>query len=108
MESHSSGFIIIIICFIFIALLSVRKWRSFLVNRIRLRHLIEKGSTDAKIAQKIRDQHDRLFGAVVLSGTLFTVLASSIGTAMAIDFSGKDKGIILATVVMTIVTVVFG
>jgi CBS domain containing-hemolysin-like protein len=75
---------------------------------MRLRHLIEKGNEHAKIAQKIRDQHDRLFSAVILSGNLFTVLATSIGTAVAIDYFGEDKGIIIATVVITILTVVFG
>ncbi len=107
MDSHSSSFIIIIICIIFLAILSGSEVAFISLNRIRLRHLIEKGSTSAKIAQKIRDEHDRLFGSVVLSSTLFTILASSIGTAMAIDLWGEDKGIIIATVVMTIVTVIF-
>jgi CBS domain containing-hemolysin-like protein len=78
------------------------------LNRIRLRHLIEKGNENAKIAQRIRDEHDRLFSAVILSGNLFTVLATSVGTALAISLLGEDIGIIVATVVMTILTVVFG
>lgn len=108
MESHSSSYIIIIICLIFIALLSSSEVAFISVNRMRLRHLIEKGNEHAKIAQRIRDQHDRLFSAVILSGNLFTVLATSIGTAVAIDYLGEDKGIIVATVVITILTVVFG
>lgn len=108
MDSHSSSYIIIIICLIFIALLSSSEVAFISVNRMRLRHLIEKGNENAKIAQKIRDQHDRLFSAVILSGNLFTVLATSIGTAVAIDYFGEDKGIIIATVVITILTVVFG
>ena len=108
MESHSLSYIIIIICLIFIALLSSSEVAFISVNRMRLRHLIEKGNEHAKIAQKIRDQHDRLFSAVILSGNLFTVLATSIGTAVAIDYFGEDKGIIVATVVITILTVVFG
>ncbi len=108
MDSHSSSYIIIIICLIFIALLSSSEVAFISVNRMRLRHLIEKGNEHAKIAQKIRDQHDRLFSAVILSGNLFTVLATSIGTAVAIDYFGEDKGIIVATVVITILTVVFG
>jgi CBS domain containing-hemolysin-like protein len=75
---------------------------------MRLRHLIEKGSKNAEIVQKIRDQHDRLFSAVILSGNLFTVLATSIGTALAINYFGEDKGIVIATIAITILTVVFG
>jgi len=75
---------------------------------MRLRHLIEKGSKNAEIVQKLRDQHDRLFSAVILSGNLFTVLATSIGTALAINYFGEDEGIIIATIAITILTVVFG
>jgi CBS domain containing-hemolysin-like protein len=92
----------------FIALLSSSEVAFISLNRIRLRHLIEKGDSNAKIAQKIRDEHDRLFSAVILSGNLFTVLATSVGTALAISLLGKDIGIIVATVAMTILTVVFG
>jgi len=108
MDSDSFSIILIIICLVFIALLSSSEVAFISVNRIRLRHLIEKGSSSARVVQKIRDQHDRLFSAVILSGNLFTVLATSIGTAVAIDYAGPDKGIIIATIMMTILTVVFG
>src|SRR4030066_2521935 len=108
MEPGTISFLIIILCLIFIALLSSSEVAFIAFNRIRIRHLIEKGSSSAETAQKIRDQHDRLFSAVILSGNLFTVLATSIGTAVAIDYFGEDKGIIIATVVITILTVVFG
>jgi CBS domain containing-hemolysin-like protein len=78
------------------------------LNRVRLRHLIEKGNHNAKIAQKIRDEHDRFFSAVILSGNLFTVLATSVGTAVSISYLGEDVGIVIATIAMTILTVVFG
>ena len=69
---------------------------------------MEKGNKNAKIAQKIRDEHDRLFSAVILSGNLFTILATSIGTATAITLLGEDIGVIVATIAMTILTVIFG
>jgi len=111
MDPAPISILIIIFCLILIALLSSSEVAFIAVNRIRLRHLIEKGIENAKTAQKIRDQHGQLFSAVILSGNLFTVLATSVGTALAIDFFGKDKediGIIVATVVMTFLTVVFG
>jgi len=108
MNSDLFSFIIIIICLLLIALLSSSEVAFISVNRIRLRHLIEKGNKKAEIAQRIKDQHDRLFSAVILSGNLFTVLATSIGTVIAIDYFGEDRGIILATVIMTFLTVVFG
>ncbi len=108
MDPDPLSFIVIIICIIFIALLSSTEVAFISLNRIRLRHLIEKGNKNAIIAQRIRDEHDRLFSAVILSGNLFTVLATSIGTALSISLLGKDIGIIVATIAMTILTVVFG
>jgi CBS domain containing-hemolysin-like protein len=108
MDPGPLSFLIIIICIIFIALLSSSEVAFISLSRIRLRNLIEKGDERAKIAQKIRDEHDKLFSAVILSGNLFTVLATSIGTAVAIDVLGKDVGVVVATVAMTVLTVIFG
>jgi putative hemolysin len=106
MDPGPLSFLIIIICIIFIALLSSSEVAFISLSRIRLRNLIEKGDERAKIAQKIRDEHDKLFSAVILSGNLFTVLATSIGTAVAIDVLGKDVGVVVATVAMTVLTVI--
>jgi putative hemolysin len=108
MDPSLISLFIIILCIILIAILSSSEVAFIAVSRIRLRHLIEKNNKNAKTAQKIRDQHDKLFSAVILSGNLFTILATSIGTALALHFFGEDIGIIIATVFMTCLTVVFG
>jgi len=77
------------------------------VNKFRIRGLIEKGDKKAKTVQRIIDRHDRFFGAVILSGNFFTVLATSLATAVALHLFGED-GVVVATIVMTILTVVFG
>jgi CBS domain containing-hemolysin-like protein len=108
MDPGPFSVLIIIVCIILVAILSSSEVAFISLNRIRLRNLFEKGDDRARIAQRIRDEHDRLFSAVILSGNLFTVLATSVGTAIAISVMGKDVGIVVATAVMTILTVVFG
>jgi putative hemolysin len=98
----------IIVSLIAIAILSSSESSFIAVNKFRIRHLLEKGDPRAKAVQRILDEHDRLFSVVILSGNLFTVLATSIGTAMAIKYLGRDAGVIAATIVMTFLTVVFG
>ncbi len=108
MEPHSIFSIIIIaLSIIFIAILSSSESSFIAVNKIRIRSLMEKGDSRAKAVQKILDEHDKLFSAVILSGNLFTILATSIGTALALKYFGED-GIIIAIIVMTFLTVVFG
>ncbi len=108
MDPGPISFIIIIICLILIAILSSSEVAFIAVNKLKLRHLIEKGNSRAKTVQKIREEHDRFFSAVILSGNLLTIFATSIGTAIALNFFGEESGIIVATIVMTVLTVVFG
>ncbi|MBI4844829.1 MAG: HlyC/CorC family transporter [Nitrospirae bacterium] len=102
---------IIVVCLIAIAILSASEVAFIAANRIKLKHLSEKGSKKAETVLGIREEHDRLFSAVILSGNLFTVLATSVGTVFALEFFGPgnaDTGIAVATVTMTLLTVVFG
>ncbi|OGW56632.1 MAG: hypothetical protein A2Z09_03050 [Nitrospirae bacterium RBG_16_43_8] len=99
--------VIIALSIVFIAILASAESSFIAVNKIRIRSLMEKGDSRAKAVQKLLDEHDKLFGAVILSGNLFTILATSIGTVLALRYFGED-GIIIATIVMTFLTVVFG
>ncbi|MCG2813986.1 MAG: CNNM domain-containing protein, partial [Thermodesulfovibrionales bacterium] len=67
MEPHSIFSIIIIaLSIIFIAVLSSSESSFIAVNKIRIRSLMEKGDSRAKAVQKILDEHDKLFSAVIL------------------------------------------
>ncbi len=100
--------LIIVTCLVLIAILSSSEVAFIAANRLKMKHLAEKGNKKADTVLKIREEHDKLFSAVILSGNLFTVLATSIGTALALNVFGAEAGIIMATIIMTLLTVVFG
>jgi putative hemolysin len=100
--------ILIVVCLLAVAVLSSSESSIIAVNKFRLRHLIDTGDKKALALQRILNQHDKLFSAVILSGNLFTVLATSLGTALAIKYLGRQGGVVSATIVMTFLTVVFG
>ncbi len=100
--------ILIVVCLIAVAILSSSESSIIAVNKFRLRHLIDTGNKKALALQRMLNQPGKLFSAVILSGNLFTVLATSLGTALAIKYLGRQGGIVTATVVMTFLTVVFG
>jgi len=109
MEPPSIIYLVVIaVSLVAVALLSCSESSIIAVNKLRIRGLIEKGDKRAKAVQRIFERHDRLFSAVILSGNLFTVLATSMGTALAVSLFGKDYGIVIATIAMTFLTVVFG
>lgn len=108
MEPPSIDILIILLSFLAIAVLSSSESSIIAVSKFRIRHLAEGEDPRAKAVQRLLDKHDRLFSAVILSGNLFTILATSLGTALAIRYLGQDAGVFAATVLMTYLTVVFG
>lgn len=107
-SSYLPDVIIIAFAIIAVAVLSASESAFIAVNKIRIRSLIEKGDPRAASVQSILDQHDKLFSVVILSGNLFTILATSMGTAMMIKMLGPEMGIVAATVMLTFLTVIFG
>jgi putative hemolysin len=108
MEPPSIDVLIIILALVAIAVVSSSESSIIAVRKFRIRHLAEEGDPRAKAVQNLMDQHDKLFSAVILSGNLFTILATSLGTALLIRYLGQDFGVAAATVLMTYLTVVFG
>jgi len=95
-------------CILAVALMSGAESAFIAVSKIRIRSLVDQGDKRARAVQKILDQHDKLFSTVILSGNLFTVLATSMGTALMIRHFGAEWGIVIATIVLTFLTVVIG
>lgn len=77
-------------------------------NRIRVRHLVEQGSGAAKAVQRLQAQQERFFSFIVLLQNLFVVLASAMGSFIAVDTVGGVAGVTLGIVVLTLGIALFG
>ncbi len=66
----------------------------------------KKGNKRAKYLLKILDNLENVISALLLSNNLVNILASSLATAVLYDFFGVS-GIFYATMIMTIVIVIF-
>lgn len=77
------------------------------VSRIRVRHLAEQGNRSAQAVLRVIENEENFFATVVLGQNLFTILASSIGTVIAISLIGQ-RGVVLSTVAMTLAIVLLG
>lgn len=79
------------------------------VNKFRIQHLVEKGDRAAAAVQRVVEKHEKFFAAILLTENAFIILASSVGTAVAISLLGSSAfSVIVATVVMTLLIVIFG
>ncbi len=75
-------------------------------NRFRMRHLADQGRRDAQRVNSILERPDRLLSTILLGNNFVNVLASSIATALFLTIFG-DKGIVYATVAMTVILLIF-
>jgi putative hemolysin len=101
--------IIIVLCIICVAFFSSSEASLISVSRLKVRNLVEKGDRSAMAVARLREEHDRLFGTILLTENFFIILASSIGTALAFSLFPLQEGItIIASVVMTSIIVMFG
>lgn len=77
------------------------------LNRYRLRHLENKNHKGAIRVSKLLDRPDRLIGLILIGNNLVNIAASSIATIIGIRFLGDVYGVLAATIVLTLVILIF-
>jgi len=75
------------------------------IQKLRLQHLIEKGNPRAKIVAKIIER-DRFLATVLLGINLFETGVATLGTIIAVSLWGENLGAAIATIVITLGTLV--
>lgn len=77
------------------------------LNKHRLKHLADEGNHSAKRSIALLSRPDRLLGVILLGNNFINILAASLATVIGIRLWG-DAGILLMTVVLTILVLIFG
>lgn len=77
------------------------------LNKIRIKYLVQKGEKRAKTVDELLKQPNRLLATILIGNNLVNVAASALATSLAIQYFG-NKGIGIATGVMTLVLLMFG
>lgn len=76
------------------------------VSRGLLRNKIEKGDKGAQAALDITEDREKLIGALLLGNNFINTLSASLATALLTSVF-SDSGILIATVVMTVMILIF-
>jgi len=77
------------------------------LNRYRLRHLEKEKHKGAKRVSKLLKRPDRLIGLILIGNNLVNIAAASIATIIGIRFFGDVYGMLVSTVVLTLVILIF-
>jgi Mg2+/Co2+ transporter CorB len=76
-------------------------------SRARMHALQQEGNARAATVNRLLGTPEKLFGAILLGNTLVDVLAAALASGLAVQLVG-DVGVLYATIIMTVLIVVFG
>jgi len=75
-------------------------------SRVRLRSREKEGDKRAALVNRIREEKDRMIGALLLGNNMVNILASALATSVLIRLFG-ESGVIYATLIMTLLVLIF-
>jgi Mg2+/Co2+ transporter CorB len=98
--------IFVLICLLVSAFFSGSETALTASSRARMLRMEKHGNPRAAIVNKLLASRERLLGALLIGNNAVNIAASSLATGVLLAWFG-DVGVIYATVVMTVVVVVF-
>lgn len=101
-------FVLIVILIMMSAFFSAAETAYSSVNRIRLKSMSENGSRGAERALKILKKYDKALTTILIGNNVVNIATSSIATMLAVALLGEKYGSLAATVVTTLVVLIFG
>ena len=75
-------------------------------SRARLHSLEQEGNEKARVVNRLLERPERLISTILLGNNLVNIMASAVTTSLLIGLFG-EVGVFYATIVMTIIVVVF-
>ena len=108
MSSEIIGDIVIIIILVLLsAYFSATETAFTSVNKIRLKNMAYSGDKKAETVLKLSETYDKLLTTILVGNNIVNITMTSVATVLFIDLFGP-YGATLATVVITIIVLVFG
>ncbi len=78
------------------------------LSKIRLRHMVSKGTKNAKLVHKLISKPERLITSILVGNNLVNTAISVLGATVFVYFFPGDIGLILATIFVATIILVFG
>ena len=98
----------ILVCLCLSAFCSSAEMSYSSCNVVRLENLRDDGSARAAVAVKITEKFDDALSAILIGNNLANIAASSLASVLVILLLGSDKYAWAATVVLTLLVIIFG
>ncbi len=100
--------VILMVLFLFSAFFSASEAALIALNKVRLRHMLEKKRPGARRIQRILSRMDKLIATILVGNNLVNTAIATISTAILTQIFGVGEGLVIATVSITVTLVIFG
>ena len=104
----TTNLIIILVCLVLSGYFSATETAFSTASRPRLRALAEAGNRRAAMAEELTGHFDKMLSTILVGNNIVNILLSSLATVMCIHMVGEGAGPTLATVLSTVVVLIFG
>jgi putative hemolysin len=99
--------ILFLVCLGFAAFFCSAETAFIGMQKMRLQHLLQTSHPRAKTVARIMEQPEKFLATVLLAINFFETAVATLGTLMAISLWGEDLGAAIATIIITILTLIF-
>src|SRR4030043_2083146 len=107
MDSMTGLYIILfVVCLLISAFFCSAETAFIGMQRLRLQHLVQINHSKAKIVAKILEQPEKFLATVLLGINFFETAVATLGTVLAVSLWGENLGAAIATIIITIITLV--
>jgi putative hemolysin len=99
--------VLLIVCLFLSAFFSSSETAFISLQRIRVQHLVDTKVRGAKRVAKMMEHPERFLSTVLLGNNLVNTAAAALATILAIRLWGEEWGVLIATIIVTIVLLIF-
>ena len=95
-------------CMVISAFFSASEMSFSSLNKVRIKSMADQGNSKAQLVLSMLDKYDDLLSTILVGNNVVNILCSSMATVLFIALLDEQRGPGVATVVVTIVVLIFG
>ena len=99
--------ILFVVCLLLSAFFSSSETAFISLQRIRMEHLVENNIKGAERVARMISRPEKLLSTILLGNNFVNVAAAALGTVVAVELWGQQPGVLIATIVVTILVLIF-
>ena len=99
--------VLLFVCLLLSAFFSSSETAFISLQRVRLKHEAQTKVRGAERVAKMMERPEKLLSTILLGNNLVNTAAVALATALAMSVWGKENGVLIATIAMTVVLLIF-